>query len=106
MYFFKSYIVTIVLTSRNKTFILFLITGEPLLLLILKKLRKLDYVQNNVIIPDIQEVLNYIKPQRLEVQETNVPITLPIDNDTQLNEFEQYISTTENYRIMVSVSLF
>ncbi|XP_039307666.1 rRNA methyltransferase 2, mitochondrial isoform X2 [Solenopsis invicta] len=75
--------------------------GEPLLLLILKKLRKLDYVQNNVIIPDIQEVLNYIKPQRLEVQETNVPITLPIDNDIQLNEFEQYISTTENYRIMI-----
>ncbi|XP_067203719.1 RGS domain-containing serine/threonine-protein kinase A-like [Linepithema humile] len=74
---------------------------EPLQLLILKKLRKLDYMQNNIIIPDIQEVLSYVKPQRLEVQETNVPITLPIDNDTQLNEFEQYISTTENYNAMI-----
>jgi hypothetical protein len=63
-------------------------------------------MQNNVIIPDIQEVLRYVKPQRLEVQETNVPITLPIDNDTQLNEFEQYISTTENYKTMVSALLF
>lgn len=75
-------------------------------MLILKKLRKLDYIQNNVIIPDIQEVLSYVKPERFEVQETNVPITLPIDNDTQLNEFEQYISITENYKTMVSVSFF
>ncbi|XP_025271038.1 uncharacterized protein LOC112639922 [Camponotus floridanus] len=75
---------------------------ESLHLLILKKLRKLDYIQNNVIIPDIQEVLSYVKPERFEVQETNVPITLPIDNDTQLNEFEQYISITENYKTMIS----
>ncbi|XP_011687500.1 PREDICTED: uncharacterized protein LOC105449817 [Wasmannia auropunctata] len=63
-------------------------------------LRKLDYIQNNIIVPVIQEILTLLRPQRLEVfQETVVP-TLPIDNDAQLNEFEEYLSTTENYNNM------
>lgn len=73
---------------------------ESLELLILKKLRKLNYIQNNIIVPVIQEILTLLKPQRLEVfQETDVP-TLLIDNDAQLNEFEEYLSTTENYNNM------
>ncbi|XP_071554276.1 uncharacterized protein [Temnothorax nylanderi] len=75
--------------------------SESLELLILEKLRKLDYIQNNIIIPDLTEILSLLRPQRLEVfQETNVP-TLPIDNETQLDEFEQYLSITENYKNMI-----
>ncbi|XP_071581906.1 uncharacterized protein [Temnothorax nylanderi] len=75
--------------------------SEPLELLILKKLRKLDYIQNNIIIPDLSEILSFLRPKGLEVfQDTNVP-TLPIDNETQLDEFEQYLSITENYQNMI-----